>query len=130
MTPAFPAMPSHSQSRDGRQSRTAGQISWAHEITRKKTPYSAYSAKCSNTTAKWMAAAPTERAARPPSRYGRTVAGPVRTSLPARTGTLISPRLWTRSRDGVGQQAEFAVHPEAYAAPGLGFRGLPARGVS
>jgi len=73
ITMAFPAMPSHSQSRDGRQSRTAGHITWAHEITRKKTPYSVYSSKCSNTTAKWMAAAPMERAARPPRRYGRTV---------------------------------------------------------
>ena len=96
ITMAFPAIPAHSQSRDGRHSRTAGQISWAHEITRKKTPYSVYSAKCSNTTAKWMAAAPADSAARPPSRYGRIVAGPVRTSLPARTGVLIPPMLGGR----------------------------------
>src|SRR6266849_1267677 len=68
ITMAFPAMPSQSQSLDGRHSRTAGQITWAQEITRKKTPYSVYSAKCSNTTAKWMAAAPMESAARPPRR--------------------------------------------------------------
>src|SRR5215469_14074209 len=65
---ALPAMPSDSQRRDGRQSRITGQISCAQEITRKKTPYRVYSAKCSNTTAKWMAAAPTESDARPPSR--------------------------------------------------------------
>ena len=35
---AFPAMPSHSQGRDGRQSTTAAQIAWAQEMTRKKTP--------------------------------------------------------------------------------------------
>src|SRR5262249_45645274 len=39
---AFPAMPSPSHHRDGRHSRTAGQISWAHEMTRKKTPYGTY----------------------------------------------------------------------------------------
>src|SRR5579862_5743293 len=97
MTPAFPAMPSHSQSRDGRQIRTAGQISWAHEITRKKAPYSAYSSKCSNTTAKWMAAAPTESDARPPRRYGRIVGGLVPASLSSRTRVLIPPRLSSQS---------------------------------
>src|SRR5262249_9305478 len=89
ITMAFPAMPSRSHSRDGRQSRTVGQIIWAHEITRKKTPYRAYSAKCSNTTAKWIAAALAESAARPPRRYGRTVGGPAWTSSPARTGVLV-----------------------------------------
>src|SRR5215470_16815059 len=64
-TTMFPAIPSQSQSRDGHHSRTAGQITWAQAITRKKTPYRVYSAKCSNTTAKWMAAAPIESAARP-----------------------------------------------------------------
>jgi len=43
ITMAFPAMPSHSLSRHGRHSRTAGHISWAHETTRKKTPYTVYS---------------------------------------------------------------------------------------
>src|SRR6185437_2109181 len=39
MITALPAMPSQSQSRDDRHSkRTTGHISWAHEITRKKTP--------------------------------------------------------------------------------------------
>ena len=109
ITMAFPAMPSHSHGRDGRQSRTADHITWAHEIIRKKTPYSVYSAKCSNTTAKCMAAAPTENAARPPRRYGRTVAGPVRTSLPARTGALIPQMLGSRSRGRIGQQAEFEL---------------------
>src|SRR5579859_4536364 len=106
MTMAFPAMPSHSQSRDGRQSRTAGHINWAHEITKKKAPYSAYSAKCSNTTAKWMAAAPTESAARPPSRYGRTVGGLVPASLSSRTEVLITPRLSSQSRAGIGQKGD------------------------
>ena len=96
MMMAFPAMPSDSHSRDGRQSRTAGQISCAQEITRKKTPYRVYSAKCSNTTAKWMAAAPTDSAARPPSRYGRTVAGRARTSWSAWTGVLIPRMLGAR----------------------------------
>ncbi len=35
---AFPAMPSHSHVRDGRQSTTAAQIAWAQEMTRKKAP--------------------------------------------------------------------------------------------
>src|ERR1700722_17169284 len=38
MTAAFPAMPSHSHSRDGRHSRITGHIICAQEITRKKTP--------------------------------------------------------------------------------------------
>ncbi len=76
ITMAFPAMPSHSHGRDGRQSRTAGHITWAHEIIRKKTPYSVYSAKCSNTTAKCMAAAPTENAARPPRRVRPDIGRP------------------------------------------------------
>ena len=51
-TMAFPAMPSHSHSRDGRHTRTVGQINWAQAITRKKTPYRVYSVKWLNTTAK------------------------------------------------------------------------------
>jgi len=90
MTMAFPAMPSHIHGRDGRQSRTAGHIIWAHEITRKKMPYRVYSAKCSNTTAKWIAAAPTESAARPPRTYGRALtAGSALTSSLNRTPVLI-----------------------------------------
>jgi hypothetical protein len=90
---AFPPIPAHSHGRDGRHTRTAGQISCAQESTRKKTPYSVYSWKCAKTTAKWMAAAPTDSAARAPSRYGRIVTGPVRTSVSARTGVLMAPML-------------------------------------
>ena len=44
MTAAFPAMPSHSHSRDGPPEQDRGPLlTWAHEITRKKTPYSTYS---------------------------------------------------------------------------------------
>src|SRR5215468_4265227 len=35
---AFPAMPSHSHSRDGRHITTAAQIIWAQAMIRKKTP--------------------------------------------------------------------------------------------
>ncbi len=35
---AFPAMPSHSHGREGRQSTTAAQIAWAQEMIRKKAP--------------------------------------------------------------------------------------------
>jgi hypothetical protein len=118
ITMAFPAMPSHSQSRDGRQRRTAGQITWAHEMTTKKTPYSTHSMKCSNITAKWMDAAPTESAARLPRRHGRTVAGSVRTSLPARTGVL-NPEV---CKDAAVQNTLLADgHPGSGA--GLGGRG-------
>ena len=40
-TRAFPARPSHSQSRDGRHSTTAAHIIWAHAMTRKNAPYRA-----------------------------------------------------------------------------------------
>src|SRR5215469_2687882 len=89
---AFPAMPSPSHHRDGRHSRTAGQTSWAQEMTRKKTPYGTYTPKCANVTAKWIAAAPTDSAARPPRTYGRAVAGAGLTFSSARTEELI-PRM-------------------------------------
>src|SRR5215470_4601222 len=116
ITMAFPAMPSHSQGRDGRHSRIAGQISWAHAITRKKAPYKAYSAKCADMTAKWIAAAPTDSAARPPSRYGRTVAGPMRASSPARTEVLM-----LRSSSVVplcGSEDLLGAAPLSFSAPG------------
>src|ERR1700745_3486152 len=91
-------MPSHSHGRDGRHSSTAGHISWAQDSTRKKTPYSAYSAKCSKVTAKWMAAAPADRAARAPARDRRTVAGGVRAWPPVTTGVVMPRMLGARPR--------------------------------
>ena len=105
-TMAFPPIPAHSHGRDGRHSSTAGQISCAQESTRKNTPYSVYSAKCSKTTAKWMAAAPTDSAARAPSRYGRMVAGQARTSVSARTGVLMTAMLGAQRPARVGRKAE------------------------
>src|SRR5215472_2515021 len=89
---AFPAMPSDSHSREGRHSTKAAQISWAQEMTRKNTPYRAYCTKCSNITAKWIAAAPADSEARPPRIYGLAVLAGARTCLPANTGALI-PRM-------------------------------------
>src|SRR5499427_10376731 len=86
---AFPAAPSQSHGRDGRHSTKAAQISWAQEITRKNAPYRAYCAKCSNTTAKWIAAAPADSEARPPRIYGLAVAAGARTSSSVKTGALI-----------------------------------------
>jgi hypothetical protein len=88
-TAAFPVMPSHSHSRDGRHSRTAGQISWAQERTRKKTPYSVESLKCSKTTAKWIAAAAADSDERAARRYGLVVADTTWVFSFARTGGLI-----------------------------------------
>ena len=93
MTRAFPAVPSHSHSRVGRHSTTAAQIIWAQAMTRKNTPYRVYSAKCSNMTAKWIAAAPTDSEAKPPSRYGLAVASLVRALSSAKTGVLIPSML-------------------------------------
>src|SRR5215470_4099028 len=99
-TRAFPARPSHSHSRDGRHSTTAAHISWAQEITRKNTPYSAYSAKCSNMTAKWIAAAPADSEARPPRIYGLAVVGVARSSWSVKAGALISRMLGPPARAG------------------------------
>src|SRR5215472_16767423 len=126
---AFPAMPSDSHSREGRHSTTAAQISWAQETTRKNTPYRAYSAKCSNMTAKWIAAAPTDSEARPPRIYGLAVGGVARTSWSVKTGALIPGMLGPAAARGIGLRSDFdhsgkpqrapVPHSPAVAATGL-----------
>jgi hypothetical protein len=102
-------MPSHSNSRDGRHSTTAAQIIWAQEITRKNAPYKAYSAKCSNMTAKWIAAAPTDSDARPPRIYGLAVAGVARTPWSLTTGALIPRMLGSPARTGIGPRSDLTI---------------------
>src|SRR5262249_31638004 len=111
-TRAVPARPSHRQSRDGRHSTTAAHIIWAQEITRKNTPYRAYSVKCSNMTAKWIAAAPTESEARPPRIYGLAVAGVARTSWSVRAGALISAMLGLPAVRGIGLRSDLTAPRE------------------
>src|SRR5262245_34908964 len=117
MTRAFPARPSHSHSRDGRHSTTAAHIIWAQATTRKNAPYRAYCAKCSNMTAKWIAAAPTDSEARPPRIYGLALADVARTSWPVKAGALMSGMLGSPARAGIGLRSDLTVPGEPQRAP-------------
>src|ERR1700735_308076 len=87
-------MPSHSQAATRRAAsasatRTAGHTSWAQARTKTNPPNREYSSKCSNITAKWIAAAPAESAAKAPSSRGRAVEGLVRASVPSARARVV-----------------------------------------